>query len=71
METSSFRDLYGQSLKQYEFDYPASLPVHKVLKKIANYLKDAQVEGVIDGLHTQVHPDNEDRLLTYITLSIA
>lgn len=59
-------ELWGMNYKGFSLDHDAALPMSKVLKKIARWFKDNEKEGYIESMHTQSHPDDEDRFLTTV-----
>lgn len=62
-------ELWGMKYKGFSLDHDAALPMHKVLKQIARWMKDNGKEGYIETLHTQSHPDDESRFLTTVLWS--
>lgn len=59
-------ELYGMKYKGFTLDHDAALPMHKVLKKIARWLKDNDEEGYVETLHSQSDPDDDNRFLTTV-----
>jgi hypothetical protein len=66
--TMKFRILPGVTGKVAEMEHkPLSPP--DLLHVLAVHLKAMNVEGFIDSIHTQEHPDNEGEYITTITWS--
>ena len=62
-------ELWGMNYRGFNLDHDANLPMHKVLKRIARWLKDNDKEGYVESITTNSHPDNENRLLTTVIWS--
>lgn len=59
-------ELFGMTYKGYLLNHDSGLPMHKVLKELARWLKDNEKNGTIEAIKTYGDPDDENRLITTI-----
>lgn len=62
--------LHGAELCQYSFVHAAGLKPHQVLSRIASYAKEHKIDGLIESVHTDIHSDDEELLITHVIFSI-
>lgn len=58
------RHLSGMSYKAIEMEHEVRVPMSAVLRQFADYLERNNIQGLLTGVDTNSHPDDEDLFLT-------
>lgn len=70
LDTLNIRRLSGMQYASVEIEHLVSTPMAEVLYALAEYLTDNDETGLLTGIYTQSHPDQEDKFLTQLVWAI-
>ncbi len=70
VESLHVRKLSGMQYESVEVEHPVSTPMSEILYVLANHLANNDDHGILTGLYTQSHPDDDSLFLTNLVWAI-
>lgn len=62
----AIRELFGMDYKAVELEHDITDDFAEIFRQLADWANDNGVVGVISSLHTESHPDKEDRFISVL-----
>lgn len=70
VDTLPIRSLSGMQYASVEIEHSVLTPMSEVLYALADYLSNHADTGLLTGIFTQSHPEEEDKFLTNLVWAI-
>lgn len=64
------RELIGMTYKSIDIEHPVSMSMSEVLFKAAHWASENEVHGLLTGIHTGIHPDDDKKFITNLVWAI-